>query len=144
MTENTTSRKEFLQAAAGVTAGAAFFGTMGFNRLASAEHHEGGESHITQIARLTMQEGKEEEAMSTFRGLVEAVEANEPGVLAYSAYRSESNPSELVVFEIYQDAAALAAHTSADHMKAAMGSFMQLFKPPLNIEKLSSVQGFMR
>lgn len=144
MHSESTTRKEFLQTAAGVTAGAAFFGALGFNRMASADGHEGADQSITQIARFSMQEGKEDEAIATLQELVKGVEENEPGVLAYIAHRSEANPSEVVFFEVYKDEAALAAHGQTDHMNAMRAKFMQVFKPPLNIEKLNKIAGVVR
>lgn len=99
---------------------------------------------ITITARLTCQEGKEEEAMAFITEMTKEVEANEPGALAYIAHRSKDNPSEIVFFEVYKDAEALQAHGKTDHMQKMNKNFMNLFTPPPKIETLERFGGFSR
>ena len=100
---------------------------------------------ITLIARFKMREGKEEEALAEIRRMVSAVEANEPGVLAYICQRSISDPSEVIFFENYQDQAALDAHGKTEHMAALGSRFVELFDVQhRKIERLERVAGFAR
>ena len=134
------SRKEFLMTGAGM-AGAAFVTTMGFNRLSEAEDH----GHmITQIAKFKLNMDTEEEGVKALAEMVAAVEADEPGVLAYICHRSSKDPEELVFFEIYKDEEALKAHGTTPHMATMRANFAKYFKPPVDIVRLDRVAGFSR
>lgn len=134
-----TTRKEFLSSSAGLAAGAAFLGSMGFNRMAHADGDV-----ITQIARFGLQEGKEEAAKEVLTAMIAGVEKTEPGVLAYIGHFTDTDPKEVVFFEVYKDAAALKAHGTTPHMNEMRAKFMQVFKPPLKLEKLTKVAGVTR
>lgn len=99
---------------------------------------------IVIIARLKMKEGKEEEAMALARSLVQGVQAEESGALAYVCHRSNEEPSELVFFETYTDEDALKAHRKTPHMAVMNKAFAELFDPPVKIERLERVEGFFR
>lgn len=135
-TEGST-RREFMA----VGAGAAAVAAIGFNRMAQAEDLSG---MVTQIVKLKMQEGKEDEAIALLTELTKAVEENEPGVLAYAANRSQKNPLEITFFEVYANAAAVASHGSAPHMRAAFPKFGAVFQPGMQIEKMDRVAGYTR
>lgn len=80
---------------------------------------------IGVIARLKIQEGKNEEFEDIFKELADAVRANEPGNLFYALHRSRDDGNTYVVLEQYNDQAALDAHGQSDHFKnigAKMGS----------------------
>lgn len=136
------TRRNFFAAGASV-AGAAFLGTIGFNRMARAEEGDASEM-ITQIAKFKIKPDNEEEAVAALQELCKAVEENEPGVLAYVCNRSEKDPAEIVFFEVYKDADALKAHGQTPHIKKLIVSFAKLFSGPVDITKLERVGGFMR
>jgi len=133
-----TSRRDLLKLGAGATAAAA---TIGFVRPAMAAHHES----ITQVVKFRLNPDKADEAEAALKTLTKAVEDNEPGVLAYIAYRSDADPEEVVFFEVYKDEETLKAHGAQPHlgeMRKVFGA--GVFKPPLDIQKLNKVGGFMR
>ena len=68
------------------------------------------------IARIPVQEGKVEEAIEMFTGLMDHV-AKEEGTLGYTLNRSDKDPNTLVVMERYKDKAALDFHSSTPHFK---------------------------
>ena len=138
MTDKNQSRREFVATAAGAAALTAAFG---FNRVSEAAHHE---EAITQIVRFKVQEGKEEAAAEMLATLTKAVEENEPGVLAYIAHFTKESPKEVVFFEVYKNAEALAEHGKMPHLAEMRKVFMQLFEMPLEIQQLDKVGGFMR
>jgi quinol monooxygenase YgiN len=79
------------------------------------------------IARLKIQEGKNEEFEGIFKELQAAVAENEPENNFYSIHRSANDPQTYVVLEQYADQAALDAHGKTDHFRtigAKMGSCM--------------------
>lgn len=140
--DETTTRKEFLQTA-GIAAGTAAVTLLGFSRPARAQEADTGGGQITQLARFGVQEGKLEEAKALLETLVRGVEENEPGVLAYVAHISEKN-GDVVFFEVYENAEALAAHGQTPHMNEMRTKFATVFSPPLDLERLDRVAGVIR
>lgn len=72
---------------------------------------------IGVIARLKIQEGKNEEFEGIFKELADAVRANEPDNLFYALHRSRDDENTYVVLEQYKDQAALDAHGQSEHFK---------------------------
>ena len=97
----------------------------------------GSTSHSAYNLRDTHDEAEERHTLGV-------LVANEPGVLAYVAHFTETDPKEVVFFEVYKDEAAVAAHGTTPHMNAMRAKFMQVFKPPLKLEKLTKVAGVTR
>ena len=71
------------------------------------------------IARITVQDGKNEEFETLFLGLIEQVLAYEEGALMYALTRSKSNPQKYVVMEQYRSAADIEAHGKTDYFLEA-------------------------
>lgn len=71
---------------------------------------------ISLIAKIPIKEGRVEEAIAAFKGLMVQV-AKEEGTLFYSLNRNQSNPNTLVVMERYKDKVALDAHSSSAYFK---------------------------
>ena len=70
-------------------------------------------------ARLSAAAGQESALEAVMAALAEQVRAQEPGCLLYALCRGKA-PGEYVVFERYQDDAALGAHGTSAHFKAAL------------------------
>ncbi len=99
----------------------------------------------TILARFKVQPGKEAEAEKAISEMAAAVEANEPGALTYIMHRSQQDPSEITVFEIYADDEALSAHGQTPHMGQFRSNFAPLFDAgSLKIERLERIAGFVR
>ena len=99
----------------------------------------------TIIARITIKDGKEDEALEALKKMAEGVEANEPGTLAYVIHRSIDNPSEIVFFELYEDDDASKAHSGGESMKAFQSGFADIFDgSQVKIERLDRVAGVLR
>jgi quinol monooxygenase YgiN len=74
------------------------------------------------IAKLTVNEGKEDEFKAAGAEMVAAVSANEKGrTLMYTLAQSQKAPNEFYFLELYADAEAMTEHTKTEHM-AAFGS----------------------
>ncbi|MCH8160590.1 MAG: antibiotic biosynthesis monooxygenase [Chloroflexi bacterium] len=100
---------------------------------------------VTIIARMKIREGKEEEALAKVTAMAEAVQANEPGALAYIVHRNQEDPSEIVFFELYADDAAFESHGQTAHMGAMRENFVEIFDPAsLKIERLDRIAGEVR
>ncbi len=131
------TRREFVAA----TAGAAVVATFGFNRLA---HAEDTPKVLTQIVTLTMKAGAEDKAIAALQELTAAVKANEPDVLVYIAHRSQKDPTKIVFFEVYKDAAAAANHGKQPHMAKMFATSKEFLEPGMDIQKLDRVGGYSR
>ncbi len=131
------TRREFVAA----TAGAAMVAAFGFSRLTHAEDTPGV---VTQIVTLKMKAGAEEKAIATLQELTAAVKAAEPGVLVYIAHRSQSDPSQIIFFEVYKDAEAVANHSKQPHMAKMFASSRELFEGGMKLDKVDRVGGFSR
>ncbi len=74
---------------------------------------------LAAVAKLTVQEGKEEEFKAAGAELVAAVKANESGrTLQYTLTQSQKAANEFYFMEVYADADALAEHRKTAHMAA--------------------------
>ena len=99
----------------------------------------------TIIARLTMQEGKETEALEMLRTMAAAVQSEEPGALAYVIHQPKDKTREIVFVEFYADDAALQTHTKTSHMGTFRSSLGELFDlSQTKIEQLERIDGFVR
>jgi quinol monooxygenase YgiN len=99
----------------------------------------------TIIARFRINAGKEAEAEDAMKRQAAAVEANEPGALAYIFSRNAKEPAEITVFEVYADDDAVAAHRGTQHMADFGGLFGTVFDPAsVKIERMERVAGFSR
>ena len=79
-----------------------------------------------------------------------AVEKNEPGVLAYIAYRSSTNPDLLTFYEIYENQEAVKNHGKQPHLAVVRESFAKGILMPFSaettvkVERLDLISGFSR
>jgi quinol monooxygenase YgiN len=69
------------------------------------------------IAKLTIKEGKMDEALDLFKGLVADVKTEE-GTISYTVNKDTAAPNVIVVVERYKDADALTVHSSTPHFAA--------------------------
>jgi quinol monooxygenase YgiN len=100
---------------------------------------------VSVIFRAKAKQGKEDEAAQRFTQMVEAVQANEPDVLAYVLHRAQEDPSEIVFYELYTDDAAFQAHMGTPHMNAMRAAFGELCDTTqVKVERLQHVAGFTR
>jgi quinol monooxygenase YgiN len=140
--QDSTRRDALRGAAVAAVAG------IGFSRLAAAEVDPS--KIITQTATFRLDPAKEAEAVAALTELAKAVEANEPGVLAYIPHRVASDPTQIVFFEVYADEAAMKNHGQQPHLAKLRDMFASgVFKPfseskPVDVVKLNRVAGFSR
>ena len=71
-----------------------------------------------RVADIEIDPERSEEFQAALRDEIEASVRIEPGVLALHAVQAKDNPAHIVVFEIYSDVAAYAAHLETPHFKA--------------------------
>lgn len=100
---------------------------------------------VTVIFRAKMQPGKEDTALAALKKMCEAVEAQEPKALTYLFHRSQDDPSQVVLFESYEDDGALESHMQTPHMNEMRSSFAELFDmSQVGAERVDRVAGFSR
>lgn len=73
---------------------------------------------ITVVATLNVKPGQEDALVAGMRKMIAHVEANEPGTRTYLVYRAMAKPTQFLVYEVYADQAAFAAHASSEPMQA--------------------------
>lgn len=94
------------------------------------------------IAKLTVQEGKEEEFKAAGAEMVAAVKANEAGrTLMYTLTQSQKAPAEFYFVEVYADDDAAADHSKTPHMAAFGGKIGALLAGRPEIIRLDKVAG---
>lgn len=76
---------------------------------------------ITLVAKLTVADGKVDEALAAFDVLIAAAD-EEPGLEVYSCSQDRENPNVFWFFEVYSNGEALAVHGKGEAMKPAMGA----------------------
>ena len=92
------------------------------------------------IAKLTVQEGKEEEFKAAGAEMVAAVKQNEAGrTLQYSLAQSQKAPTEFYFIEAYADADAATEHGKTAHMAAFGGKIGGLLAGRPEITRLDVV-----
>ena len=101
---------------------------------------------ITFIARLKALPGKEVEAAQHVKEMVAAVEANEPGALAYAAHMVAESSGEFLFYEAYADEAAKDAHMATPYFQKLVSLIGPVFDPDfgVRIEALNRVAGSVR
>jgi autoinducer 2-degrading protein len=72
---------------------------------------------MTVVAKLKVKPGQEDALVAGMRKMIAHVTANEPGTQTYVLYRSQRDPSQFLVYEVYADQAAFALHGSSEPMR---------------------------
>lgn len=67
------------------------------------------------LARYRVREGQGDLVEQVLKKMAEAVRKEEPGCLTYRAARSITEPNVFVLYEEYEDEAALVAHRETEH-----------------------------
>lgn len=65
---------------------------------------------VSYVVKMTAQPGRRDELLDGLRELVDAVVADEPGVLVYAFHTVDGEPDVVLSYEVFADEAALAAH----------------------------------
>jgi quinol monooxygenase YgiN len=95
---------------------------------------------IAIIAKLTVQDGKQEEFKAAGAEMVAAVKASEQGrTLQYTLAQNQKAPTEFFFIEAYADADAMAAHGKTPHMAAFGGKIGALLAGRPEITRLDPV-----
>ncbi|WP_034827123.1 putative quinol monooxygenase [Hyphomonas pacifica] len=74
---------------------------------------------IGVVAKLNIQDGKQDEFEQVAKDLMAKVKANEPGCLTYQLYKSKKNANGYIFMEQYANKEALEAHGKTDYFRAA-------------------------
>ena len=100
---------------------------------------------ITLIFRMKIHDGKEQEALTQLKKMAIAVAEHEPGALAYVFHRSLEDPSQVVLYESYQDDEAFQAHMKTPHMAEFQTAVPELFDTSeIEVTRLDRVAGIVR
>lgn len=72
---------------------------------------------IVLIAKYHVKDGHMDDVIAALNEMAPLVEANEPGCSLYFANRSTENPNLILLYERYDDMAAVEAHRETPHFK---------------------------
>jgi quinol monooxygenase YgiN len=137
--ETIGERRSFLK---NVTLGAVALGGLGFIRPQSSVAADS--EMITVTATLSLNPDNVDAAIAGLQELVAAVEANEPGVLAYICNRNVQNPNEIMFFEIYENQAATKVHGQTPHMAKFRADGARFFIGEMAIGSYQQLAGYHR
>lgn len=93
------------------------------------------------LAELLAKPETQAEIMAILDGLIVETE-KEPGSVAYLVQQEAANPCRFVVYEIYQDAAAVQAHMDSSYLQAALARFATLLAEAPRLLTLNDPAGF--
>jgi quinol monooxygenase YgiN len=72
---------------------------------------------IVLVAKYHVKAGRGDEVAAALRRMAPLVKAGEPGCALYQACRAQDNPDQFLLYEHYEDQAALLAHRETPHFK---------------------------
>jgi (4S)-4-hydroxy-5-phosphonooxypentane-2,3-dione isomerase len=72
---------------------------------------------IVLVARYQVKSGHGDEVLAALRRMAPLVKSGEPGCKLYQACRAQDNPDLFLLYEHYEDEAALLAHRETPHFK---------------------------
>jgi len=72
---------------------------------------------MTVVATLKAKPGQEDALIAGMQKMIAHVEANEPGTLTYVLHRATADQTKFLVYEVYTDQAAFAAHGASEPMR---------------------------
>ncbi|KAA0576299.1 putative quinol monooxygenase [Azospirillum sp. Sh1] len=93
---------------------------------------------VQLVAYLVAKPGQEQALADAITAIVPAV-LKEPGCLAYSAHVNRERPGTIVMYEVWQDQAALDTHAKAAAFTGLAAQFDTLLGEPLQIELLRRI-----
>lgn len=79
------------------------------------------------MVRITAKENEADAVARILEGLVKPSMA-EPGMKYFMPYRSPDDPSQFLVYELYEDAAGWDAHNASPHFLAAVDGLIEKAK----------------
>jgi len=96
---------------------------------------------MTVVAKLKVKAGQEDALIAGMRKMIAHVRANEPNTRTYVFYRSSKEPTQFLVYEVYADQAAFAAHSGSDAMREFFTLAGTLLDGRAEIEMYEEVDG---
>jgi quinol monooxygenase YgiN len=93
---------------------------------------------LTSIVKIKVKAGKEADFEKIAAELAAVCNANEPGIRFYRAYRVDDQ-GNYCFLESFADDAALKAHTSSDHFRAARPGLFECFDGTPDIQRLTEI-----
>lgn len=96
---------------------------------------EAADGRLCVVAELIAKPGQEQLMRTALIPFAQGV-PKEPGCVAYHLHEDLEKPGRFVTYEVWKDAAALAAHFQTPAMKAAGPQLAQMLAQPLGVSKL--------
>jgi len=93
------------------------------------------ETQVQLVAHLVAKPGKEQALIDAMLAIVPAVR-EEPGCIAYIPHVSRENGATIVMYEVWEDQAALDTHARGQNLSGLAARFDELLAEPLRLEPL--------
>jgi quinol monooxygenase YgiN len=93
------------------------------------------QNQVQLVAHLVAKPGKEQALFDALLAIVPAVR-QEPGCIAYDPHVSRERADTVVMFEVWENQAALDAHAAGPNLTGLATRFDELLAAPLRIETL--------
>ncbi|PWC31065.1 putative quinol monooxygenase [Azospirillum sp. TSO35-2] len=93
---------------------------------------------VQLVAHLVAKPGQEQALADALTAIVPAV-LREPGCLGYAAHVDRERPGTIVMYEVWQDQAALDAHAAGANFTGLAARFDTLLGEPLRIQLLRRI-----
>lgn len=98
----------------------------------------------TLLAKLTAKPGHEADLHAALEAAVRAVDAAEPGVLAYTMHTVVGQPGTFWFYEQYADDAAVANHRTSPHLATLIAAVRDHAEGGIEVIRLEPVTGVSR
>jgi quinol monooxygenase YgiN len=93
------------------------------------------ENQIQLVAYLVAKPSKEDDLVAALLAIVPTVQ-QEPGCIAYVPHVSREHSGTIVMYEVWEDQAALDAHAQGANFTGLAARFDELLREPLRLELL--------
>ena len=84
--------------------------------------------HVVVVVDCRIRSGKVDELMVALGKNIHGSKTSEPGCLQFDVLRAEGDPTRMLVYEVYEDEAALEAHQKTTHFKRFLEEGIPLFE----------------
>jgi len=92
---------------------------------------------ITIIAKLTVKEGKMDEAIGLLKEIAPKIKASEPGCIEYIPHTVRGEENILIFYEKYKDKEALKIHSS--NLAKSLEKLFPLLEPGMEIKTCTEI-----
>ena len=94
---------------------------------------------LTIVAKMKIKAGKEGEAETALREMIQYVRSAEPGTLRFALHRGIGDPTQLLMYEQYADQGAVDTHGTSDRIQSLFATLAPLLDGQPSIEMYQEI-----